>query len=159
MAFIRVLSKDCHKDEVCINGRFVYAIKYKPLKAGRAKTDAYVDNRRRLESRFCAKCFHEEIDANDASPKNAVTEFKRLSISHIILQMELPGSGCFTSVLKAQSDRARNLRIVTPICGKEPRQDSRAIKTPVWLGDGVSGIVWRSGKSPKRFTGGSGITR
>ena len=41
--------------EVCINGRFVYEIKHKPLKAGHAKTDAYVDNVRRIDARFRAK--------------------------------------------------------------------------------------------------------
>ena len=32
---------DAPKDEVCINGRFAYAIKRMSMKAGRVKTEAY----------------------------------------------------------------------------------------------------------------------
>ena len=53
--FIRVSSKDLPRDEACIDGAFAYTTKQKSLKAGRAKTDAYVDGRRRLDARFCAK--------------------------------------------------------------------------------------------------------
>ena len=47
--FRMVLRKDVPKDEVCINGRFVYTTKHNPPEDGHAKTDAYVD------ARFCAK--------------------------------------------------------------------------------------------------------
>ena len=50
--FIRLVRKDVPKDEVCINGRFVYAIKNKPLKDGHAETDAYIDSPRRLDARL-----------------------------------------------------------------------------------------------------------
>ena len=33
--------EDVPKDEVCINGRFAYTIKRKPLKAGNVQTEAY----------------------------------------------------------------------------------------------------------------------
>ena len=46
------LRKDPPKDEVCINGRFVYTNKQKPLGDGHTKTDAYVDNRGILDARF-----------------------------------------------------------------------------------------------------------
>ena len=50
-----VLKKDGPKDEVGINGRFVYAIKHKPLQAGHAKTEAYIDRQRRPDARFARK--------------------------------------------------------------------------------------------------------
>ena len=53
------------KDEVCINGRFAYAVKRKPLKAGHVKTEAYIDSERRLDGRFCAKGFQEAVSTND----------------------------------------------------------------------------------------------
>ena len=55
--FARVMGEGVPKDEVRINGRFVYTRKHKPLKAGHVKTDAYIENRRRLDSRFARKAF------------------------------------------------------------------------------------------------------
>ena len=43
------------KGEVCINRRFAYTAKQRPLKAGRAKTEEYIDIAGRADSRFCAK--------------------------------------------------------------------------------------------------------
>ena len=60
-----MLRKDVHKDEICISGRFVYTSKHKPLGDGHARTDAYVDGRRRLGARFFAKGLKEAIWAND----------------------------------------------------------------------------------------------
>ena len=51
-----VLRRDGPTDEVCINGGFFYATKHKPLKAGHARVDAYVDGRGMLDARFCVKC-------------------------------------------------------------------------------------------------------
>ena len=50
--FITPLRKGVPKYEVCISGGFVYTIRNKPLRDGHTKTDAYVDNRRRLAARF-----------------------------------------------------------------------------------------------------------
>ena len=55
MSYVRVLEKDFPKDEVCIHGRFVYAIKRKPLKDAHAQTETCVDNQRRLDARFFCK--------------------------------------------------------------------------------------------------------
>ena len=47
-----MLNKDIHKDEVCINGRFVYTVKRNPLEGGHTRTTDYIDGRRRLDARF-----------------------------------------------------------------------------------------------------------
>ena len=65
-----VLRKDVPKDEVCINGRFVYEIKHMPLGDGHARTDAHIDDQSRVGARFCAKGPQEAIGAN-ASPSTA----------------------------------------------------------------------------------------
>ena len=39
--FRRALRKDVPKDEVCINGRFVYTTKHKPMEAGHPRTASY----------------------------------------------------------------------------------------------------------------------
>ena len=49
------------KDEVCINGMFVYTIKHKPLEAGHPKTDAYVADQRMPDARFRLKCSQGEL--------------------------------------------------------------------------------------------------
>ena len=51
-AFVGVSKKGGPQDEVGIDGRFLHTIKPKPLKAGHAKTDAYIDNQRRLGGHF-----------------------------------------------------------------------------------------------------------
>ena len=52
MPFIRVLINGAPRDEVRINGRFAYTTEHMPLKEGHAKTEAYVDGRRRRNDRF-----------------------------------------------------------------------------------------------------------
>ena len=52
MCDITALRKNVSKDEFCIDGRFVYTIKHNPAGAGNARTDAYVDAKRILYSRF-----------------------------------------------------------------------------------------------------------
>ena len=55
------MGKAVPKDEVCINGRFVYATNHKPLTAGHARTDEYIDDIIRLDARSCVKGFPEAI--------------------------------------------------------------------------------------------------
>ena len=55
--FIRVLIMDVPKDELCIDGRFVYTVMHKLLKAGHVKTEAYMDNQRRSDTRFDVEGF------------------------------------------------------------------------------------------------------
>ena len=62
-------------DEVCINGRFVYTAKRKPVKAGHTKTESYVDDQRRLDARFCAISFQEEVGGRPRSD-GAIARFK-----------------------------------------------------------------------------------
>ena len=50
--FIMVLCRDVPRDGVCINGRFAYTTKQKPLGAWHAKTEAYVGEHRMLDERF-----------------------------------------------------------------------------------------------------------
>ena len=58
-----------HTDEVRIDGWLVYNIKHKPLKAGHAKTEAYIVRQRRwLGPRFHVGIFKEEIGPNAHSP-------------------------------------------------------------------------------------------
>ena len=64
---------------MCINGRFVYAIKHKPLKAGHANTEAYVDNQRGLDGRLRAKGPQEEIGRNDSPQKQSCEVYDPLS--------------------------------------------------------------------------------
>ena len=75
--FIRVPQWGVAKEEVCIIGRFVYTMRRKPLKAGRANTEAYIDNERSLDARFCAKVPQEEAVPN--SPPHAA-KLKSLSV-------------------------------------------------------------------------------
>ena len=46
----------------------VFAIKHKRSTDGLAKTDAYIDNRSRLDARFCVKGFRGAIDTNSSFP-------------------------------------------------------------------------------------------
>ena len=48
---------------------FVYTIKHKPLNAGRVKTEAYIDNQRRIDARFVVGGFQESIGPNDSAPE------------------------------------------------------------------------------------------
>ena len=59
--FLRVLIKDAPKDEVCRNGGGVLNKKHKTSESDHARTDAYVDDTRRLDARFCAKFAQGEI--------------------------------------------------------------------------------------------------
>ena len=88
--------------EVCINGRFVYEIKHKPLKAGHAKTDAYVDNVRRIDARFRAKGPQDALGGEWFFPNIRVAKFKSLASSRSIQKMELQGHGWPNSILKAK---------------------------------------------------------
>ena len=72
MAFLRASSKDVPKDEACISGRFVYTRKRKTLKSGHARTDAYVDEQRRLDARFCVEGFQEAIGGGIPPPHQHV---------------------------------------------------------------------------------------
>ena len=67
-AFIRIPFCRIPIDESLIEGRFVYTIKNKPLSAGYEKTDAYLDENRKLDARFCVKGFQELVEANAAAP-------------------------------------------------------------------------------------------
>ena len=51
------MKKGVPEDEVFIHGMFGCAIKHKPLMEGHVKTEAYIDNQRRQDARFCAKGF------------------------------------------------------------------------------------------------------
>ena len=62
-----VLRAGVPKDEVCINGRFGYTSKHKPLKDGHARADGYIGDQRRLDSSFCVK-FHPAA-IGETSPK------------------------------------------------------------------------------------------
>ena len=77
-------------DEVCINGSFLYAIKHKHLKSGRAKTEAYIDIRRMLDARFRVDCFQYEIGSNVSSP---TSHFQRLRVSYLSDRKENGESG------------------------------------------------------------------
>ena len=66
--FSMVTQKDSPKDEVCINGMFVYDMTNKSLKAGHTKTEAYVGVRRRLDSRLRAKAPQEAVRTNASEP-------------------------------------------------------------------------------------------
>ena len=65
----------------CINGRLANTAKHKPAKAGHVKTEAYIDNRRRLN----ARCFRGSLSRSRKRklciPDSKVTEFKSDSIS------------------------------------------------------------------------------
>ena len=52
--FVRVLQDESPKGEVRINGMFVYTMRRKPLKAGRPKTEEYIDKEIVLDASFCA---------------------------------------------------------------------------------------------------------
>ena len=60
--------KDSTKGEVCINGRFFYTIKHKPMNDGHTRTESYIDGRRWLDARFCMNGYRESAGANSASP-------------------------------------------------------------------------------------------
>ena len=62
------METDVPKDAVCINGRFVYTLKHKALKAGRVKTASCIENESLLDARFCEKGFQEAIGANASAP-------------------------------------------------------------------------------------------
>ena len=81
-AFLRVLRNDVPKDGVCINGRFVYAIKHKPLKAVHARSDAYVGGQGRLDARLRAKGSQEAIVENASSPSEKLRRL-RVSVAEI----------------------------------------------------------------------------
>ena len=61
MAFTRASEKDFHKDELRINGMFVYAVRRKHPPSRTYKTDAYLDRRIMLDARFSAKGFQDGI--------------------------------------------------------------------------------------------------
>ena len=67
-----VLSYEYHfprfRKESLIEGRFVYTIKGKPIAAGHKQTGAYIDEDRKLDSRFCVKGFQEFAEPNAAAP-------------------------------------------------------------------------------------------
>ena len=75
--FVNVTKKDVPRNEVCINGKFAYAIKHKFVDAGHGKTEACIDNERRLDSRFCVKGFREAIGENDAA---RASQFRGLGV-------------------------------------------------------------------------------
>ena len=58
-AFIRVLSREVPRDGVCIDGRFVYAMKHNPLKAAPTKTEAYTDDQRWRDALLGVEVFQE----------------------------------------------------------------------------------------------------
>ena len=51
-----------------IEGRFVYTIRNKPIAADHKRTGDYLDENRKLDARFCAKCFQEFVETNTSSP-------------------------------------------------------------------------------------------
>ena len=81
--FPMVSKKGVTNDAVCINGRFVYTIKHKPRKTGNTKTEAYIDNQRRLDARL-RKMPPRSHRYKRLTPNIAVTKFKSLSMSHIV---------------------------------------------------------------------------
>ena len=77
-----LLSKYVPRDGVCIDGRFVYTTKQKPSGEGHTKTEAYVDDQRRLDSRSCVKGFQEASGANVHAP-TAQLQSSRAPLSEI----------------------------------------------------------------------------
>ena len=55
-------------DVACINCTFAYTMKRNPSKAGGTKTDAHVEDQRRLESRFYVRRYREYSGGNSSAP-------------------------------------------------------------------------------------------
>ena len=87
-SFRRVLSKDVPKGEVCINGMFAYTIKRKQLKAGHTRTESYIEGKRRLGGRFCAKGYQVDVGGNPPAP-TAQFRILRFSRRICLYKMEL----------------------------------------------------------------------
>ena len=64
-----VLECAISKDEVCINGKFVYTTQQKAMEACREKSEAYIDSARSLGARFFAEGPQADVGANDAQHK------------------------------------------------------------------------------------------
>ena len=120
MAFIRVLRMDVPKDECCINGRFFYSARHKPLNDGHARADAYIDDQSWLGARFCVKGFQEAIGGNAYAPTEKLQSL-RVCLSIIAYRKwNLMGNGCFEGLLEVESIRTRYLRSAAFISGKGP---------------------------------------
>ena len=65
---------------MCINGRSVYITYRKPLKAGREKTEAYIDSESRLDSRFYVVGFQVAVWPN-GSAHTAILQSLRFLLS------------------------------------------------------------------------------
>ena len=77
--FRALLRNDVPKYEVCINARFVYTIKHKPLEAGHSKTDAYIDGRGWPGARIRAICPQEIIREKDSA---TIAQLRSLGICY-----------------------------------------------------------------------------
>ena len=77
------VEKDVPKDEVCIEGSFVYAVKHTPFKAGHERTDAYTDDQGSLGARF-SSIFSRGGRRKCLCRNSAITEFKIASISNCL---------------------------------------------------------------------------
>ena len=66
------------KGEVCINGRSVYTAKHNSLNAGRAKTESYIEQGRRLAAIFFIKGSQGDVGDNASAPTSRLKSLRVL---------------------------------------------------------------------------------